>query len=283
MNDVLDPRRKTAAKGPVMVFEPVRVRSGMAWRCWTAARTALLVWGGVSLAGAIGGGVYMLQGPGAPEDDAVMAVVAQADPTQADPAQADPIVTGSIAPDRQLAEPSPTAPLGRQAVRQILPSPAASGMLQSPRGEAMPVTAASAAVARAENFKAQSRPVPADATGPSAQDRAQGPTSLGALALADRLDRPDDETAAAADLEIAALETSDRDEIARVPRARPEPPVSVARMNDEIDEMYEPQTLYRFRRLHEIPRRFRPSDPDVAWTPYPVQRRRGDYYYYYRR
>jgi hypothetical protein len=52
MIQFLQNRREKRTDNAVIVFEPVKVRAGAMWRAVKIARAALLVWGGVSLAGA---------------------------------------------------------------------------------------------------------------------------------------------------------------------------------------------------------------------------------------
>lgn len=50
-------RKKDSLPGPVIVFEPVTVRSGLLWRTIALAKLGLMIWGGVSLAGVGAGAV----------------------------------------------------------------------------------------------------------------------------------------------------------------------------------------------------------------------------------
>jgi len=129
MTDSVKPAR--AETGPMIVFEPVTVRSGPFWRAAAIARTALLIWGGVSLAASSGlalayaGGAFAPDPKPAAERAVTEAVPAQAPrpepaPTpraEAAPAATDPVQTGSISP-----APAPE-PTGLARLRPADPAP----------------------------------------------------------------------------------------------------------------------------------------------------------------
>src|SRR5688572_12171510 len=62
MNQPFDREHEQRATGNLIVFEAVRVRSGPVWRMLKLAKTALLLWGGVSLAGVAAAAVFYGQG-----------------------------------------------------------------------------------------------------------------------------------------------------------------------------------------------------------------------------
>jgi hypothetical protein len=102
MDPFLQRARKTdSSPGPVIVFEPVQIRSGAAWRAFALAKLALMVWGGVSLAGVGAGAVVYarggtvpilqvsaLQAPSRPETE--LALVKPEPPSAPEPARSGP-------------------------------------------------------------------------------------------------------------------------------------------------------------------------------------------------
>jgi len=140
MTDSVKPARP--ATGPVIVFQPVTVRSGPLWQALSIAKTALMVWGAVSLVGS--SGLALAYAGGAFEPDQTRAMeraLTETTPAQApspDPAPApraeaaraaDPIQTGSIS-----RPPAPDAS-GLARLRPVSPVPPvglAAGVMASP-------------------------------------------------------------------------------------------------------------------------------------------------------
>jgi hypothetical protein len=99
------PGKKDRSPGPLIVFEPVQIRSGVAWRAFALAKVALMVWGGVSLAGvgagavvyARSGSIPTLQAPAvqAPSRPETKLAVAQPQPQAAPVRKAEPARSGT--------------------------------------------------------------------------------------------------------------------------------------------------------------------------------------------
>ena len=237
------PREKRAANA-VIVFEPVTVRAGAMWRAIKIARAALLIWGGVSLAGAAAAAMVLGRGGLEPYLQTVTASP----------------VANAVAEPR----PAPEPPEATVAVRQILPRSAEQPAVVAALMPAKPAAAARAAPSQAT---AAAAPAPPPSGIAALGSKILGPTRMATPDAAQQLP-----PATAGDVGDAAQNTEKEVAplvIARLPRARPDEP----RITGSIDRKYQPQSLRHFRRLREIPRRYQFVDPYAALPPYQDYRR----------
>jgi hypothetical protein len=238
MNALTLSTRSRSPIGSVIVFEPVRVRSGPLWRavCW--GRAVLLVWGGVSLAGAAAaafaysqnGLPSYLQQPPAPAAPVATAVHQQ---TQAPSAA----LAVTAAPKARATAAMPAAKIEMSAPAIEPPAPRVVGSL--PSAAAVPQPGRTAA------------PFPA-----AALPRLPATPTL-------------------ADMYLLAPPRTEPEIAARLPRARPD----VRFRTVSVDRLYEPEVIRRFRRLHELPNRYRYADPYHGMAPHRSRRATSHYYY----
>ena len=249
-------RRENRTDNTVIVFEPVTVRAGAMWRAIKIARTALLIWGGVSLAGAAAAAMAYKRGglepylPVAADVPAATALAA----VEPEPARAAPAAPEAI---RQILPPSAEQPTIAAAAPQ--PEPAIAALAPPSR----PMPTAVAAVSPPE------APPPApDLSGPDGERR---PTTGRRLT---QFDDPQDPAEAGDDFELLPDEGFEPLVVARLPRARPDEPLTTG----SIERHYEPQPR-RFRRLHEVPGAYRVRNPFAGLPPYRDYRRIHPYFH----
>lgn len=144
MNDLIPAIPNKPAATPVIEFAPVTVHTGAAWQLLHFARSALLVWGGISLAGvATAAVVYGTEGFG-PYLQAAAEPAQARSPESAPPAQAadKPETAAALVPPRAVPQSASDAPQGLAALAAkpaITPAPAAGqGAARSDLAEVYP-------------------------------------------------------------------------------------------------------------------------------------------------